>query len=820
MKREHRSRALNLLCDFVQSQPPHLYQVLQTPLFDNIVRCLQIDTSTTVVSLALTALIMLLPNVMTSIVSHLPALFNIYARLLFWDRERSIEVGGSGTPAGAYGSPADSTWETCVHTPDVDDGDIPHLLGYFTILYGLYPINFVEYIRKPQRYLRHAKVPDADDIEVQPSEIRHRSERYRQWHLLHRNFYNLTLESEKTDFGRWIRSEPADVVAECVALCLAEAGPGYPFDAVGISRTASPAAVESAEDDAAEPALLSGSMILPTPESRPSRPASGESPSSSRAQSTLLRRGSQSSHQSARNSADARTREAGFDSPTLPPQLVVSPSHTDLQDMIDSNKVIKAGLRQSLANDSVPSLSLSHHDSASEKVPARSPAQHAPVKTPASTPDTGEQLTELRRQILLLKNDLGFERYLKQQHMNHIGTLRRRQVREAASEADTQNLIMANRNLKQRLEDAKKTETQVRKESEKSRTLSKKWEDDLSAKLRTLREEQKKWVAERAALQRFLDETREENEKLRKMVCDAEVRETTSQHALQSIEGRGHETDWLKEEVARLEKATGDKQARERDLESARHDALEAGGQAEALRMELTAQASDTRRMVASYESQIVVLNARLSEAQRSRRAADVEANPVVESALAASRAKQLELQKQLSLLTRKYTVLQSSLLELTSNAHLTRSRTDPAASSNADAEVSAILGTPRGRTQRVLTEPELGEGSSYNATPPTDSFGLGTSVGTVIHRPSTPTSSTRLEQSTVGSTSPERERYYGRGERKPGSRPGGHVSLTPPTGGVQNATRKDRKDKKPEPEKPEKKEKKSSGIRGIRGFG
>ena len=61
VKVEYRMRAATLLCEFIQTQPPHLYQVLNTPLFNNILRCLQLDSSTTVVSLTLTALTMLMP---------------------------------------------------------------------------------------------------------------------------------------------------------------------------------------------------------------------------------------------------------------------------------------------------------------------------------------------------------------------------------------------------------------------------------------------------------------------------------------------------------------------------------------------------------------------------------------------------------------------------------------------------------------------------------------------------------------------------------------------------------------------------------------
>jgi len=64
-----------------------------------------------------------------------------------------------------------------------------------------------------------------------------------------------------------------------------------------------------------------------------------------------------------------------------------------------------------------------------------------------------------------------------------------------------------------------------------------------------------------------------------------------------------------------------------------------------------------------------------------------------------------------------------------------------------------------------------------------------------------------------VGSNSPEKERYYGRGKSKPSCR--GDQWPDSSTGGVQNTARKDKKDKKTEPEKKEKK----AGIRGIRGF-
>lgn len=784
IKREFRSRSLTLLCEFIQSQPPHLHMVQQTSLFDNILRCLQLDTSTTGVSLALTALIMLLPNMPSSLVKFLPTLFNIYARLLFWDRERTLEIEGhvADSDHGMSGTP---TWEKCTYSRDIDGLIIPHLQDYFTILYGLYPLNFVDYIRKPERYLRHANAPNADDIEVQPSEIRHRSERFRQCHTLHPNFYNLTVESEKTDFSRWIKSEAAEVVASCMALCLAsDTRQGSDLDTAQLQGANSPHLLKEGERDGPDQALLSGSAILETTLSHEHAPGSWRhtqstaigSSADSRANSTVPRRSSQSSHDpSARDSLETRGREAGGDSPTLPPHLVLSPSHTQLQDMINSNKVIKSGFHQSLANDSVPSLALSHQESIPEKSSAArlsAPAQAS--EGPTSPAEYSGQLSQLYKQILLLNNDLTFERYMKQQHMIHIGELRRRQVREAATEAETQNLIMANRNLKHRLEEAKKAEMQAKKESENRRTLAKNWEKDLSAKLKTLREEQKKWTTEGAALRRELEVKTDEAERLTKIVCEFETKELNAKQSVQVIDQNVGEHERLKAEVTRLTVSERTYQAKEKQMELAVVEANESSSRAELLQMQLTARESELQQTKALYQSQIVVLQTKLQEALKNSRASwNIDTHAMIEKMLADSRAKQSELQKQYSLLMRKYTVLQSSLLDMTANAnvhHPGRLRTQGLPSSDPDAEVSAIIGSPispvRTRSHRGFSDAEPPLGTSHHATPPFDSANAtGTSAGTVVHRPATPTDTGLAgEASAAGKTSPSSERYYGRG--------------------------------------------------------
>lgn len=824
IKRDYRAQALTLLCEFVQSQPPHLHVVLETPLFEHILQCVENDTSTTVVTLATTALTMLLPNVPSSLVPYLSRLFNVYARLLFWDRERSLASESLEVQPDSDGGEAPTNWEKCVFSADIDNTSVPNLLQYFTILYGLYPLNFVDYIRKPQRYLRHAEDPNADNIEVQPSEIRQKSERFRQYHVLHPNFYNLTVESEKTDLSRWIKSEASGVVADCTALCLAaEFGVGPEFGAahdIGLPET-------DENTRRLDQPFLTGQAILDGSSRESSWRNSMIAGSSEdvRTQASVLRRPSQSSHApSFRDLAQTRTREGPGDSPTLPPSLALSASHTNLQDMINSNKVIKSGLHQSFANDSVPSLALSHQDSAPEKASAKlSAPAPAPAGSPTFPEHNNEQVSQLYKKILLLSNDLSFERYMKQQHMAHIGELKRRQLKEAATEAETQNLILINRNLRNRLEEAKRSELRAKKESDNRRNLAKKWETDLSAKLKLLREEQKKWNREGAALKRELEAKSEDAFKLTKMLCEYETTELNAKQNQQAVRDHGEEVVRLKAEIDRLIEVERIYQSKEREAEARLAQAAESINQAEILGMKLAARDTEVQESKKLYEGQIADLNAKLDNALRggTPRLQESDASRVVESALAASRAKMADLQRQHSMLVRKYTVLQSSLLDMTANANKWQSGSlskTALTSDSSDAEVSVIVqgGDPpspvrkKSRRGRGFSDPELFvEGAKYNVTPPLDAL-AGSSVGTVVRRPSTPMSAAMDSVSGADKSPPDR--YFGRGEFISCSsyKPFDccqRVEANHAAGGVQNSSKKD------------KKEKKSSGIRSIRGF-
>ncbi|KAK0636945.1 Hamartin protein-domain-containing protein [Bombardia bombarda] len=778
VKRAYRNSALSLLCNFVQSQPPHLHLVLQTPLFCNILHSLQKDESTATVTVALVSVIMLLPFMPSSLIPFLPTLFNIYARLLFWDRDTYFAQAHTEIGVESHGSKPGAAWEKSLLDPDYDGSSISYLSNYFTILYGLYPINFVDYIRKPQRYLRHAN--NEEDIDVQAMEIRDRSERFQKHHLLHPNFYNLTIESEKTDLSRWIKSEADEVLADCMAL--------------SVQPDPAPVAIRSATP--LPGAFGAGSFVSEGPDREGGLDLTLLGGSVSGDASSMIGDSQSGSHLSGRESLDVKTRELNDDSPTLPPHHLIPSSHTQLQDMVESNKAIKSGLRQSLTNDSVQSLLLSPQESAEKSSMQSSSHIHLSpdllLKTAQSrgvggtapsvaAPVSADRASLLYHQSLLLRNDLQYERYLKQQHMTHMGELRRKQVMEAATEAETQNLVMANRSLKQRLDEAKRGEAQIKKEFDHRRNMTKKWESDLSAKLRVKREDQKKWVAEGDALKQQLETSEKECARLRRVVEVAEEKKLQSEQNLEAIDITTNEIDKLKAEITRLSAAERGFQGKELKMNNVVEQAEAVEGRVQQLSTQLAARDGELLQARRRHEAQLADLNDKLDrarkEGEQSKRVA--EAVAVYEGALATSRTKHDELRKQYDNLMKKYTAVQATLLDLQSDlAERKGPRAAPidiaVASTERLHDGEAGSPTPpmprsplaiRTRTHRGFSDPDTpldgsgGVGISHNTTPPLDLPGSGTA-----HRPSTPLG-LGLGIDSSGKTSPHSERVHGRGE-------------------------------------------------------
>ncbi|KAI9787214.1 MAG: hypothetical protein M1839_003449 [Geoglossum umbratile] len=698
VEREYRSQALSLLGTFVRFQPPHLHQVLQTPLLEHLLTCLMVDTSTTVLSLALTTLVMFLPHIPNSLVPYLPRLFIVYSRILCWERyspARSDESEDADRPMPKPGSISDPTWGKLDYSFDSTDSTIPELVHYFTFLYGLYPLNFMSYIRKPYKYLQNARFPGADEADLDEVAIRHRTEQFQQIHLLHPNFFNMTVEAELTDLNRWMKSEPADVVAECMGLCATI--PSCPDDP-GPPPTAKlpdiPEAFVPTEDipmqsllSMDEEGLTVGNEVGSLGECRPH--SNWRNTQSTLAVSHLsygapehlqiLRKSSQhsNSHHSSRSngthsrkeSPAFKARDNALDSPTLPAHLVGSNTEAKLQDMLHTQESLRSSVHQSLPNESVNSLNPQEAPSPGLDAYINSLAQSTVARSPAARPassDAQGNIAFLQREVMLLRNDLNFERYLKQQHISHIGQLQRKHIREATVEAETQNLINTNRALKLRLEESKLSYAKLRKETMASKNHAKKWEAELNARIRTLREEQKQWRAEEEAVRRELRSARQECDHLRRLVVESEAKELLSKQKLQSLDSNLAALDQLRNEVEMLSARLRRYEAKEDEYEMAKQNEENVITELETMRLKMRAREGEREKMRRSYEQRITELESRVnSKGNPIPSSPSAGFQSMLDSALAASHSRFAHLKKAHNHLLARYSELEMKLIEL-----------------------------------------------------------------------------------------------------------------------------------------------------------
>lgn len=641
----YRQRALALLSAFVRGQPPHLDLVSKTSLIEHLLQCLMIDTSKTVVQIALTIFIMFLPHVPTSIKAHLPRLFLIYSRLLCWDhveKPRSEEEYYSPDeekPAILEKSPSGQEqesrpgWEKLEGRPG-DDSVSLDVSYYFTFLYGLFPLNLTNYVKKPRRYLININFPRADQLELDHKLIRSRTGPLRSIHLLHPNFYITTAEEELED-DRWMTSDAADVVAECiglrVSLLSSAQSPGPPPTsklpepppdasiqlATGADNNNSTNGIEH-ESFATITSAPSHSKSTKRPPRRPSRPPTGLDPG---------------------------------DSPTLPPATG------------DSSR------RPSTSSGFVLSS------------------------------EPGKAL--LQQQLVLLRNELNFERYLKQQHLTHIGQLQRRHIADVTVAASTENLINTNKSLKTKLAKATDAYASLKKETATGRTQSKRFESELSSKVRNLRDAERVWHTEESTIKLELEKARSDCDNLRKLVVEVEARELYALQKAEPMELQAEQVNTLSARVQDLEQQL--RTSESKDLEYSR-----TSDTVEILRLDLSnanlqlqAKDGDLERLRKSYDRRVADLEAQLAGSQGSQSESDglsperrAKVQNAIEKAVHTANDRTAIVRRECLAWRHKHAELESRYHELESELDIYRSAADGASATPRSIPVPKRAGT------------------------------------------------------------------------------------------------------------------------------
>lgn len=607
-----RLRGLTLLNTFLRHQTPHLYLVIHTTLIEHLLKCLMNDLCTITLSVALTSLIMLLPHVPGSLGAHLPRLFLVYSRLLCWEKFSPLSTesrrnmvtddrvsAGSESNHGDVG--IDQSWEKALPQEGLNDEATPELMTYFTYLYGLYPLNFMNYVRKPRRYLKDINFPGADDFDLDAAVIHNRTEQFRQVHLMHPNFYHMTAEEELTD-PKWPKEDPADVVAACHSLCINTS-----------------------------PAILS-----PGPPPRGGLP---EIPSVNQlAHKGNLPISPSVSHVSLRSLNNWReTQLISADSSGLPPQDDTHVTHTVRPKNNESNKQVASPMPDVFAVS-------------------------AKAITTRNTKDRGENQTNLvylHHENTILKNELNFERWHKAQYSQHIGQLMRKHIKDATVEAETLNLINANRALERQLEQVQNAREATIKDSALTRKQANSIEVSMTNRINAMRKEQETWRADAEELERL----RRESSKYRDLLVASEARETNISHDLEIIKRDLEKLHELQAHLHDAQRQLRQYQYRVFEMNQAKRELEIVQHEKQTLQAKLQRQEHDSARMRQAYEEQIAELETPRNS--HGRHVSDHSSQNVIESQTLAERQGMVEGQSNFAQLKRKYIALMERYTDL-----------------------------------------------------------------------------------------------------------------------------------------------------------
>lgn len=121
-------------------------------------------------------------------------------------------------------------------------------------------------------------------------------------------------------------------------------------------------------------------------------------------------------------------------------------------------------------------------------------------------------IVHLERELLVAKNELNFELFLKQQHIQQISKVHRAHVSDASVEAERQVLYNTCRSLKAQLQETKQLLEKEKSELEKRKNKQTHWDTDVKNKLQNFRDERKQLQFELERIKQEINDTRQSQE--------------------------------------------------------------------------------------------------------------------------------------------------------------------------------------------------------------------------------------------------------------------------------------------------------------------
>lgn len=299
-------------------------------------------------------------------------------------------------------------------------GPPPDPLVLFTVLYGIYPCNFMAFLKDATGYLA-AQGWQNLNVVLDSGVVQERSkvsssvlicsysfltcngQALIRRHHLHPSLVTNDLASELTDTHRWRRLESADVIAECdrnVAYAGEVLDPRGGGTAADLLRSTSTVTAE-------EPLAASTHSGLPV----------NRSPERSRSTTPHLPLNTHYANFQALTNSPLGSRSSSVDPMSLSLQL---------------------GLADSTTSSEAPSTVVSRRGSAGDPflalVSSTAGLQH-------HSTSTNSQIIRLETELALLQSEVNFQTYLKQLHLAHMGTLHRAKVLDSGAEAERQSLV-------------------------------------------------------------------------------------------------------------------------------------------------------------------------------------------------------------------------------------------------------------------------------------------------------------------------------------------------------------------------------------------
>ncbi|KAG0044914.1 hypothetical protein BGZ83_009817 [Gryganskiella cystojenkinii] len=129
-------------------------------------------------------------------------------------------------------------------------------------------------------------------------------------------------------------------------------------------------------------------------------------------------------------------------------------------------------------------------------------------------------IRQLERELLMAKNELNFELFLKQQHIQQISKVHQSHVLDASVEAERQNLYNTCRSLKAQLQETRSLLEKEKAELTQRKNKQTHWDTELKGKIQTFREERRQLQFEVDRLKQDISDTRQAQETQERLLTE------------------------------------------------------------------------------------------------------------------------------------------------------------------------------------------------------------------------------------------------------------------------------------------------------------